>query len=90
MKEKLLTNAADATAFKIAFMMLTLLSFNGLFARQFYLTWIAYAVTAFGAVTLLARLILFKQYIHVKGLFIMAAFCASYILSARLHSPLQF
>lgn len=84
MKDKLINKGSQATAFKLLFMMLTLLSFNGAFANQTFLTWIAYGVSAIGAVVLLIRVLCFKKYIHAKGLFLLIAFCASYALSALL------
>lgn len=52
MKESILRKGSQATGFKLLFLALTLLSFNGLTANRSVLTWIAYAVTAIGIAVL--------------------------------------
>ena len=84
MKESILRKGSQATGFKLLFLALTLLSFNGLTANRSVLTWIAYAVTAVGAAVLVIRVVCFKKYLHAKGLFLLIAFCGSYALSALL------
>lgn len=84
MKESILRKGSQATGFKLLFLALTLLSFNGLTANRSVLTWIAYAVTAIGIAVLVIRVVCFKKYLHAKGLFLLIAFCGSYALSALL------
>ena len=84
MKESILRKGSQATGFKLLFLALTLLSFNGLTANRSALTLIAYAVTAVGAAVLVIRVVCFKKYLHAKGLFLLIAFCGSYALSALL------
>lgn len=61
MKESILRKGSQATGFKLLFLALTLLSFNGLTANRSVLTWIAYAVTAIGIAVLVIRVVCFKN-----------------------------
>ena len=81
MKESILRKGSQATGFKLLFLALTLLSFNGLTANRSVLTWIAYAVTAVGAAVLVIRVFCFKKYLH-KSLFLLGHFAEALLLTA--------
>lgn len=68
-------------AFKISYLMLTLISFNVLFARAWYVTYISYAVIAFGVVAGALRLFYIKDYLNA-GIFLLMSLVFSYILGA--------
>lgn len=82
MGNKILMKCSQATEFKLLFLSLALLSFNGLTANRTLLTMIAYFVSAIGFFVIAVRVVCFKRYLHAKGIFLLIAFCASYALSA--------
>ena len=67
--------------FKIAYLLLVLLSFNVFFARHWYMTYVSYAVIAFGMVVGVLRLLHIKEYLNVS-VFLLLSFTCSYILGA--------
>lgn len=73
---------AQATGFKVVYLLLTLLSFNCLCARHTGITLAAYGVSAIGAAVLLLRLGCFRDFRQTRGLYLLVAFCASYVLSS--------
>lgn len=82
MGNKILTKCAQATEFKLLFLIQVLLSFNGLTANRTVLTTMAYLVTAVGVFVIAVRIFYFKNYLHAKGIFLLVAFCASYALAS--------
>lgn len=74
MKESILRKGSQATGFKLLFLALTLLSFNGLTANRSVLTWIAYAVTAIGIAVLVIRVVCFKNTYMQKAYFCLLHF----------------
>jgi len=73
MKESILRKGSQATGFKLLFLALTLLSFNGLTANRSVLTWIAYAVTAIGIAVLVIRVVCLQKILTCKRLIL--AYC---------------
>lgn len=69
-------------SFKIMFMFVGLLSFNGLTANSTLLTIVSYVFTAIGGVCVLNRLLNYKKYIQTRGLFLLILFLVSYFISA--------
>lgn len=68
-------------AFKVVYFLLTLISFNLFFAREWYISYISYAVIGFGIIVGVIRLLHIKDYLNV-GIFLLLSFVLSYILGA--------
>lgn len=68
-------------AFKVIYFLLTLISFNFFFAREWYISYISYAVIGFGIIVGVIRLLKVKNYLNA-GIFLLLSFIFSYILGA--------
>lgn len=68
-------------AFKIIYFLLTLISFNLFFARDWYISYISYAVIGFGIIVGVIRLLHIKDYLNA-GVFLLLSFIFSYVLGA--------
>jgi len=66
-------------AFKIIYFLLTLISFNLFFARDWYISYISYAVIGFGIIVGVIRLLHIKDYLNA-GVFLLLSFIFSYVL----------
>lgn len=79
-KDKALENKIELI-FKLLYFAFTLISFNSFCARQFYISYISYAIVAFGALILINRLTHIKDYLNSK-IWLLVAFVISYVLGA--------
>lgn len=67
--------------FKLLYFAFALISFNSFCARQFYISYISYAIVVFGALVLINRLTHIKDYLNSK-IWLLVAFIISYIFGA--------
>lgn len=68
-------------AFKVIYFSLTLISFNIFFAREWYISYISYAVIGLGIIVGIIRLLHIKDYLNA-GIFLLISFICSYILGS--------
>lgn len=68
--------------FKVLYLILGLLTFNSITANSATLTLLSYLLTAIGGLCILCRLINYKKYMNTRGLFLLALFLMSYMLSS--------
>lgn len=67
--------------FKVVYFLLTLVSFNVLFARHSYISYISYIVVGLGIIIGFVRLLHVKNYLNA-GVFLLVSFVCSYVLGA--------
>ena len=67
--------------FKVIYLMLAFISFNSFCARQWYISYISYAVAFVGAIVIILRLTHLKDYLNIR-VGILIIFMVSYLISA--------
>ena len=67
--------------FKISYLLFVLISFNVLFARHWYITYLSYVIVALGIAVGIMRLLHIKDYLNA-GVFLLLSFVCSYVLGA--------
>ncbi len=67
--------------FKISYLLFVLISFNVLFARHWYISYLSYAIVALGIVVGVMRLLHIRDYLNA-GVFLLLSFLCSYVLGA--------
>lgn len=67
--------------FKISYLLLTLISFNVFFARQWFVTYLSYAIVIVGLALGVMRLLHFRDYLNA-GVFLLLFFTLSYVLGS--------
>lgn len=70
-------------AFKVIYFSLTLISFNIFFARDWYISYVSYAVIGLGIIVGIIRLLHIKDYLNA-GIFLLISFICSYILGSAI------
>ena len=71
--------------YKIAYLILALLSFNSMTAKRGFLTYLSIALTCYGAVIIIYRLIHFRNYAKTKYIILLILFLISGALSAAVN-----
>ena len=73
-----------STAFRIAYLLLVLASFNSLFAFTPGLSYGAYACAGWGGILIVARLLCWRRFVRFPRIWLLAVFLGGYALSAVL------
>lgn len=71
-----------STLFRVAYLLLALISFNSVFAFTSGLTYAAYVCAAWGGILICARLLRWRRYVRFPHVWLLGVFLISYAVSA--------